>query len=680
MSKNINHIFLKYKEKEEKIIFPKNYEELKTSFSEKFIKESSKNFEFKYLKSQNLYIIKEHNFSEAIETIKKNKDSIIYIEDITTNQNQIDMNGLFPSNESRYDYSGNQANGSEIIIEQNKILINNDIHKSHNENNQSITEKFNIQNKTKESQINNTNEKRSIKNHINDMINKIKQENINLKQEIEKTQNNVENNENKKNKTMLLDLNLNIDKRDTITFVKLKRQTSETKKQKKLNFINNQYQKEKNVLIKNNIEMKIKEEQKAKEKKLKKTQLKIQSIKQNQKNNEFEEYKIKTETQLISLRSQIKEKDICINKKNEEINNLYKQLNELKELIKEKNKNELLLKEYKNKIEFLESKEKEHKEKYEQMKKEYCDDLNKKFELFLIQKNQEIFECKNSIEKNEKFMETQFKKYEKSLNNFNNNIIINKNEAIHEGIKCNNCLKKPIIGNRYKCNTCNNYNLCEDCQNRNINDEIHSHPFSKIKNSELNKNKRIEKNEIINNNNIINNYINQENNKIHNIKNPKKDLYSFKCINNEELLEIIVLEKSQKLNMEILIENTGKNTWPLNRAKLVFNENFHLIGKDIILEPQKLGEFKNYEINISDLHMYPYGKYTAELIFKVDEEQCGDKIRLNIEIINEEEKIKEFRIEYDLSIEYYPHNDILNALKVNKYNYEKAFHFLFSDV
>ena len=52
-----------------------------------------------------------------------------------------------------------------------------------------------------------------------------------------------------------------------------------------------------------------------------------------------------------------------------------------------------------------------------------------------------------------------------------------KNNYIHEGIKCNNCGAFPIVGIRYKCLECDNFNCCEKCEQ----EQSHPHLFYKIK-------------------------------------------------------------------------------------------------------------------------------------------------------------------------------------------------------
>lgn len=61
----------------------------------------------------------------------------------------------------------------------------------------------------------------------------------------------------------------------------------------------------------------------------------------------------------------------------------------------------------------------------------------------------------------------------------------NKNNAlkqVHENIACDGCGCDPLIGNRYKCTVCDNFDFCEEC----INNIEHDHPFIEIKDSKFN--------------------------------------------------------------------------------------------------------------------------------------------------------------------------------------------------
>ena len=56
-----------------------------------------------------------------------------------------------------------------------------------------------------------------------------------------------------------------------------------------------------------------------------------------------------------------------------------------------------------------------------------------------------------------------------------------KNEngkPIHFGIICDGCNKNPIVGCRYKCAVCKDFDYCEECEKKY--NETHQHPFIKI--------------------------------------------------------------------------------------------------------------------------------------------------------------------------------------------------------
>lgn len=54
-------------------------------------------------------------------------------------------------------------------------------------------------------------------------------------------------------------------------------------------------------------------------------------------------------------------------------------------------------------------------------------------------------------------------------------------EAItHDEINCENCGKKPVVGNLYKCANCEDYNLCEQCYSQGSFEHFSYHIFMKL--------------------------------------------------------------------------------------------------------------------------------------------------------------------------------------------------------
>ena len=78
-------------------------------------------------------------------------------------------------------------------------------------------------------------------------------------------------------------------------------------------------------------------------------------------------------------------------------------------------------------------------------------------------------------------------------------------EQIHTNIVCNNCFKKDIVGKRFICAECNNYNLCQDCEKLFYKKQIHQREHTLIQiNTPLNEekvNNLFKYNNIIDNNN-----------------------------------------------------------------------------------------------------------------------------------------------------------------------------------
>lgn len=53
----------------------------------------------------------------------------------------------------------------------------------------------------------------------------------------------------------------------------------------------------------------------------------------------------------------------------------------------------------------------------------------------------------------------------------------NSSQVIHAHVTCDECGTSPIVGIRYKCVVCPDFDVCEKCQAK----STHDHPFLKIK-------------------------------------------------------------------------------------------------------------------------------------------------------------------------------------------------------
>ena len=190
-----------------------------------------------------------------------------------------------------------------------------------------------------------------------------------------------------------------------------------------------------------------------------------EKLKNNEKeNNEIIENKIK----IIE-----EEKDKEINELNKQIENLNQMINTMNENNKKKmqnleiEKNNLennINEEFKKGVETITSKLKNHIQteisKFQNDLFLKTKDLNLK--VLEEQKQNLIQKIENSHKRIKEKQEENEEINNKNLNSMKQN---QQSKLIHEGYTCNLCKKTPIIGLRYKCNNCYDYNLCENCYN-----------------------------------------------------------------------------------------------------------------------------------------------------------------------------------------------------------------------
>jgi hypothetical protein len=139
-------------------------------------------------------------------------------------------------------------------------------------------------------------------------------------------------------------------------------------------------------------------------------------------------------------------------------------------------------------------------------------------------------------------------------------------------------------------------------------------------------------NEKFNNNNKDNEKFNN-NNKVNEVE--KKENYSFKCLNSDELYAKIK-EGDNKAKIIITLKNNGILPWKEGDTILCFNRESKRSGDEINLNPQKPGEVNSYDIIFKSLQSSKPGEYPVVLEFWIGDDNIGEQI--NAKIIIEEKK------------------------------------------
>ena len=302
--------------------------------------------------------------------------------------------------------------------------------------------------------------------------------------------------------------------------------------------------------------------------------------------------------------------------------------------------------------------ENETKNKYEQEilllknnNAKLINDFNEKQRQYQEQQNKLIEDYNNKIIQ----LQKENKEYMMQVSKIQHSVC----QTTHHGIKCQQCFKQPIIGYRYKCSVCNNYNLCQDCEEKNSINGSHQHCFLKIRN-ELNEN--------FNNGN----YINDNNND--NIIN-----YSYKILSTKFITYIQQGIKAAKI--PICLKNDGSSKWPENKTKLIVDQqNSMIVCDDIILKPLNPGEQYNYDIIFNNLDYYGPREYKTYFYFNVNGKNYGEKLCLSV-VINPNQNnnnnnnniVEQFKNKYNLKNGRFTDEFIFNKLIENKNNFEAAF-------
>ena len=523
-------------------------------------------------------------------------------------------------------------------------------------------------------------------------------------------------NENKEKKILEEELKSKVEEinklNSEVKILKEEKEKQEKEFEKKDNEIKKDYEGRINIINLENI--KLKEENQEKEEIINEYSKNIKEQEKNF-NEKLTEYNKKNEIEKNNIKL-LEEKDNIIKKREEDKKNL---LNKNKDLIKEVKNLKKKLEELKFNNEHKEKKNnnnnnninndnnllirnifeeqsKEYKTMLDNIKKEYIIELNKKFEEIKNNKydnNNKIYDeinksCQeiinNYLKKSENFeIKRKNDLYEKI--NEKKKVYLSLNETIHEGIKCNICHANPIIGERYKCSICPNYNLCKECEEENAKNLQHKHNFIKIRYANIENKNDINKKDLININYIKNekneNIINDDKNGRKNVdiktNNLNKEIYSFEIINFIKD-KYLVYCGTKKFKIKLIIKNESNFEYP-EETQIKFNEkNSTLNPSNQIIKINKLHpkESQNISINYDDKDNIVSGNYYSSFNFIINEEIIGE-FKINIKILenNDFELVELLKKEYNIFPNNSDNNDIIKILKKCSNDFNKTLNY-----
>ena len=191
--------------------------------------------------------------------------------------------------------------------------------------------------------------------------------------------------------------------------------------------------------------------------------------------------------------------------------------------------------------------------------------------------------------------------------------------VIHSGIKCHDCQVFPIVGIRYKCLKCDNFDLCENCEEKN--GKNHGHPLLKLRNiyqKDLFEKKYNLKNE-------------------EKLKNNENIKPTFACLNKKFNYKTINNNNFIIIPMHLL--NNGEAKWPIPSYFVCQEEISQIKGEKVKIFNQSSKPSKeiSFVIKIELKNINKTGEYTS--IWRLEDEKgekYGPEITIKINDIFQE--------------------------------------------
>ena len=236
----------------------------------------------------------------------------------------------------------------------------------------------------------------------------------------------------------------------------------------------------------------------------------------------------------------------------------------------------------------------------------------------------------------------------------------------------NQCQEEPIVGYRYRCSVCKDYNLCEKCEQKNSETEEHPHNFIKMRNEEKkHEEKQEKKQEKQEKKQEKQEKIEKKEKQDNQEKKEVKDVeYKYQVMNND-LQKKVTEIKDKKVDFEVSLKNIGILQWPKGKTKLINDPKSDLKANDMDLPDLQIGNEQKIKITLN-IEKMKAGAKQSIFHFNVDGKNYGNPLILKV-IMEEDENVVKMRTEFELSTEEYDSEKLFNALKKNNNDINKAF-------
>ena len=163
--------------------------------------------------------------------------------------------------------------------------------------------------------------------------------------------------------------------------------------------------------------------------------------------------------------------------------------------------------------------------------------------------------------------------------------------------------------------------------------------------------------------------------------------YACTCTNLMVLRQYIYVG-TDFAEIPLMLKNDGLYDWPSGQTKLIFEKKFKIKGKNVVLNSIEPGQEQQCIVKIEGLGQLPVGEYETGVYFNINGFNCGNLMKMKINIIKKEgdpkikyqELINQFRNEYTLSEEEYSDDDLYSILESNSFNLEKAFKCIIGEI